>query len=333
MIKPKVYIRADGNSEIGLGHVIRSLALAEMLKDEFSCIFVTRFLTEYINAEALKVCDDIIKLPESDDHFDVFLSILTGEEIVVLDNYFNKTDYQRKIKNKGCKLVCIDDMHDMHFVADVVINHAPYILKSNYSVETYTKCLLGTKYALIRMKFQYLAKQHRKFNGTSNAFVCFGGSDYKNITQRVAERLLSFEFINNIFVVTGCAYLHKEKLQTFLIQYSDRIIAYSNIAAEHIADILTKSDFAIVPCSSILWECMAAKLPVITGYYIDNQRCISDYFVDKNIGCVVGDFNINLFSEQDVLGLSQNHVDAVANYIDGDSCYRMNNELKALCHV
>ena len=333
MIKPKVYIRADGNSEIGLGHVVRSLALAEMLKDDFNCVFVTRFLTDYIHAEALKVCEEVIKLPESDDHFDAFLSILSGDEIVVLDNYFYDTDYQRKIKSKGCKLVCIDDIHEKHFVADVVINHAPYVSQHDYSTESYTKCLLGTKYALIRTPFLHLAKRSKNFNEANRAFVCFGGSDYKNITQRVVERLLSFDFINHIFIVTGGAYMHKGKLQLLLEQDSDRISSYSNIAAEQVADILNKSDFAVVPCSSILWECMAAKLPVITGYYVDNQKFISDYFVDKNIGCVVGDFNVNLFSEQDVLGLSQNNAIAVANYIDGNSGFRIQNEFKTLCHA
>jgi spore coat polysaccharide biosynthesis predicted glycosyltransferase SpsG len=55
------------------------------------------------------------------NHFDVFLSFLKGDEIVFLDNYFFTTDYQREIKERGCKLVCIDDMHDEHYVADVVL--------------------------------------------------------------------------------------------------------------------------------------------------------------------------------------------------------------------
>jgi len=331
--KKQIYIRADGNSEIGLGHVIRSLALAEMLKDDFNCVFATRFLTDYIQAEASKVCDEVIKLPESEEHFGAFLSCLSGDEIVVLDNYFFNTDYQKSIKNKGCKLVCIDDIHDTHFVADVVINHAPYVLKSDYSVESYTKCLLGTKYALLRAPFLHLAKQQKKYNGISRAFVCFGGSDYNNITQRVVERLLSFEFIELIFVVTGGAYRYKENLRTLVELNKNRVLSYSNITAEQVAAILKNCDFAVVPCSSILWECMAAKLPVITGYFADNQKHISDYFVDKNIGCVVGDFNVNLFCEQDVLVLSQNNVDVVSNYIDGNSSRRLQNEIKALCHV
>jgi len=332
-MKPKIYIRSDGNSEIGLGHVIRCLALAEMLKEDFSCIFVTRFLTDYINAETRKICDDIIILPESDDHFDAFLSILSGDEIVVLDNYFFDTDYQKAIKNKGCKLICIDDMHDKHFVADIVINHAPGVLESDYSVESYTKCLLGTKYALLRIPFLYLAKRSKKYNMANKAFVCFGGGNYNNIAKRVVERLLSFKFIDKIFIVTGGAYIHIDNLQILSELHSDKIFLYSDINAEQIVEILTNSDFAIVPSSSILWECMAAKLPVITGYYVDNQKRNSGYFFDKNIGRVVGDFNVNLFNEQDVLGLSQKNVDIVANYIDGDSGNRLKNEIKVLSHV
>ena len=41
-----------------------------------------------------------------------FLSHLQGDEIVVLDNYFFTTDYQRAIKQKGCRLGALDDMHD-----------------------------------------------------------------------------------------------------------------------------------------------------------------------------------------------------------------------------
>ena len=61
-----------------------------------------------------KVCP-FIPLQE-ETHSADFLSHLQGDEIVVLDNYFFTTDYQRAIKQKGCRLVCIDDMHDKHYV-------------------------------------------------------------------------------------------------------------------------------------------------------------------------------------------------------------------------
>lgn len=49
-----------------------------------------------------------------------FLSSLNFDDIVVLDNYFFDTDFQKAIKLKGCKLVCIDDIHTRHFYCDIL---------------------------------------------------------------------------------------------------------------------------------------------------------------------------------------------------------------------
>ena len=85
------------------------------------------------------------------------------------------TEYQQQIKDKGCKLVCIDDIHDKHYVADVVINHAPGLDKNNFSVEPYTKLCLGLDYVLLRKPFlekPIAANKEIKYN---KVFICFGG--------------------------------------------------------------------------------------------------------------------------------------------------------------
>ena len=82
-----------------------------------------------------------------------WVNALQGNEIVVLDGYNFDTVYQTEIKSKGCKLVCIDDIHAYHFVADVVINHAPDISREQYSCESYTKLYLGTEYLLLKKLF------------------------------------------------------------------------------------------------------------------------------------------------------------------------------------
>ena len=89
MLKRKIYFRADGNADIGLGHVIRCLALADILKDEFECVFATRFVNKYINEEIQKTCSSYIKLNEyNNQHFEDFLTVIDKEDTVVLDNYF-----------------------------------------------------------------------------------------------------------------------------------------------------------------------------------------------------------------------------------------------------
>ena len=153
MPNKKVILRADGNSEIGMGHFYRTLALGEMLKNDFECIFATQTPVRQQINELKKTFGNLINLPANDTHFNQFLNHLNGNEIVVLDNYYFDTSYQKKIQDKGCKLVCIDDIHDKHYVADIVINHAPGLNKSVFSTENYTKLLLGLDYTLLRKDF------------------------------------------------------------------------------------------------------------------------------------------------------------------------------------
>lgn len=125
MTRRKIFFRADAGAQIGYGHFIRTLALADMLRDDFDCTFFTQSPSEYQQREAEEVCP-LVALPSDDSKFEEFIDCLKGEEFVVLDNYFYTSEYQKQIKEKGCKLVCIDDMHDKHYYADVVAVRIEY---------------------------------------------------------------------------------------------------------------------------------------------------------------------------------------------------------------
>ena len=321
MIKPKVYIRADGNSEIGLGHVIRSLALAEMLKDDFNCIFVTRFLTDYIHSEALKVCDDIIKLPESDDHFDAFLSILSSNDIVVLDNYFFDTDYQKSIKSKGCKLVCIDDMHDKHFVADVVINHSGGLKREYYSVSPNTCLFLGTDYALLRHEFL----DRNEKNAGSSLLVCMGGADKENKTLQILKLLEDKQFSHQCYVVVGDAYQYQQDLIEFQQSSQLNIVILKNLSAQKMADIMSECRYAICPPSTISFEYLSKKGGELYLINIaDNQKYIYDFYIKNGLAFDISELFVN-----DTLRLKQ-YVETQRKYFDGQSAERIISIFKRL---
>ena len=71
-MKQRIYFRADAGREIGYGHFIRTLALADMLKDDFDCVFVTQSPTAYQQAEVSGVCP-LVGLPATDARFGMFL--------------------------------------------------------------------------------------------------------------------------------------------------------------------------------------------------------------------------------------------------------------------
>lgn len=320
MTKRRVYFRADASASIGYGHFVRSLALADMLKDEFDCTFFTQTPTEYQISEMEKVCKYEL-LPSDDTKFDIFLDLLKGDEIVVLDNYFYTTDYQRKIKDKGCKLVCIDDMHDKHYVADIVINHSVGFKRSDYDLEVYTQFCSGLNWLLLRKEFLLPLYQEIE---KKDIFICFGGSDFCNITTKVLKAVTVKDYDCNIHVVLGDANKQKNYL---LNQYKvDNIKFYNSLSAGEMVGIMNKCKIAVIPASGLLWESIYVGLPSIFGYYVDNQIdiCIKNPTIEESI--CIGDFRsiqigelasriYNLYHKVERITSNRNNRNIKDNYI------------------
>ncbi len=291
MTKRRVYFRADASASIGYGHFVRSLALADMLKDDFDCTFFTQTPTDYQISEMEKVCK-YKSLPSNDTKFDVFLDLLKGDEIVVLDNYFFSTDYQRKIKDKRCKLVCIDDMHDKHYVADIVINHVLTDEKL-FSVESYTKLALGLEYALLRRPFLQPLYNNKE---EGHWFVSFGGTDYDNMTAKFVELLDSSPKVKSITVVVGDSYKYRDSLELF-----NKIEIRKNLTANEMQREMCRAQYAVLPSSSVCIEAIACGCKIASGYFVDNQREYADLLSSQKYVYPLG----NLYNYHDDTFISE----------------------------
>lgn len=329
MGKRTIIFRADGGPSIGMGHFIRSLALAEMLNEDFCCVFATRKPTAYQIEEIEKVCHSRIDLPEDEFHFEHFLSLLKGEEIVVLDNYYFDTEYQRAIKGKGCKLVCIDDIHDKHYVADIVINHAEGISSEQYSIEPYSKLLLGYKYALIRKDFRETGEafQNKKYS----CLTMMGGADPLGMTSRILDVLQEFEFDKPIAVVNATV------TQRNINNAKNEFAFFQKIGAGEVADLMRNSEFGIFPASTVAIEACASRIPFICGYFVDNQLEIYNSLKKEQLAMCVGDFR--KISSEELLKateaicnnkLRESIIKRQIRYLDNDSKRRLINEFRQL---
>jgi UDP-2,4-diacetamido-2,4,6-trideoxy-beta-L-altropyranose hydrolase len=280
----KIIFRADAGANIGYGHFTRTLALADMLKDDFECFFATVNPTAFQIEEINKVCK-VLKMPNNDSHFDYFLSFLTGEEIVVLDNYYFTEEYQYQIKNKGCKLVCIDDLHDKHYYADIVINHALGVYPSQYSGEVYTKYLMGFKYSLLRKEF--MVEDHDQTEKKYSCFIMMGGTDPFNLTLKILSMIEGKKFSLPVVVVVGNSFKNDS-----IINCRNNIISFKYITGSEIFQLMLQSEFGILPASTVSIEACAARIPFICGYYIDNQKDMYIGLKRNKLALCVGDYAV-----------------------------------------
>ena len=297
-MQKEILFRADGNSEIGLGHLYRLFSLIEMLKEHFKFTFLsseTSTINIIPNSYQLKIIPTQITIKEEPDW--ISKEFDKNNTLLIADGYQFDSSYQRKIKEKGFIFVYIDDLASEHMFADLIINHSPNITSQIYSAEPYTKFALGTKYALLRPAFLDLIAKEKTIQKIDKAFVCFGGADPYDLTLKATKALLKTSQVKKIDIVLGGAYSHKE-IYT-LTQKNIKI--YQNISEEELMKTMVTSNFAIAPASTILYELCCVKIPVLSGYYVNNQKKIYNGFANKKVIFEMGnmkDFSINSFEEQ-----------------------------------
>lgn len=322
-----LYFRTDGNSMIGLGHVIRCMSLAQMVNDTFSIHFYIKDSPENVLKMIQSIGFEATHVATEAEFFDS----LTDKAIVVLDGYHFTSDYQKAIKERGCLLVCIDDLHDKVFFADLIINQAPGIRKEIYICENDSaRFLLGLDYVLLREAFLVNARLQRKLHQIENLLVCFGGADFNNYTLRILTSIAPFaSYFKKIYVVTGRAYLYLDQLHAQL-EGSDQIEHHHDINEETLIFLMRQAQLVIVPASGILLEAIAIKCLPISGYYNDNQLDFYRGLLQQDAIVGVDDFQDNDIHQalKDVLFNGKRPGNT--SLIDGKSGFRIRRQLLGL---
>ena len=276
-MRKRVVLRADGSKTTGYGHFYRSLALAGYLRNDFDCWFSTYnsdnvggMPSDFQFGEIYDVADYFlvagITLSEYNDNF---LNEIVETDIVVLDNYYYDTAYQKRIKDKGCKLVCIDDMHRYHMVCDLLLTVCP-LERKDFSLEPYTEFRGGLKYAFLRSPFFNPIPVRDTAMPIRRLVIAMGGADAYNLIDKIIGIVRNLMPKVHIDVIVG---------KTVKVKASSGplLSIHRNISAEQIVDIFDNVDLGIFPTSTVCMEAFSRHLPVIGGYYVDNQKELYEY--------------------------------------------------------
>lgn len=286
MNKVNVIFRCDGSACIGLGHLVRCLALADGLRREgFSEItFLTKdydklildkirgrkFLVEALPYQAYLDEDlkRIIEMVRENDR-----------TVVVIDSYAIDTTYLEELKNTGALLICIDDLAQIHFPSDVVLNQNIYALEMKYSVEAQTKLLLGPRYALLRRGFLERHGERRLVKEkVGSVIVIMGGGDPDNQTLRVAEALGELDGSEGgrlvVHLVVGVGYQYHRQLCSASIARNPRV----NVAhdPENLPQLMAEADLAVSAGGSTCYELAYLGVPNIIISLAGNQKKIAE---------------------------------------------------------
>lgn len=328
----KVVFRANGNSQIGLGHLVRCLSLVNMLKKEFDCSIIVNNADDEIKHLINQTCPmKDIKVNSKEEELIVLSRLLSVDDLLVIDGYDFDDQYQLRVKKMVNKLIAIDDLADRKFEADVIINHGDINALPTYQKHSLTKVYTGFDYLIVRPEFLDAVSQKKKITVVDTAFICMGGADPFNISEKVLDACLQSTFLKKIIIVTGSVYKNKSKLQT-LISSADKILVehFENADAEQIVNCIQQSQIAISTASSIALEVCCVKAALLCGTVIDNQNSIHSLLIQNQCCVSVGSWinaEVDDIKEQlEVLNdtmLVQKIVDNQSTCVDGKSNERI----------
>ena len=285
-MKNTLVIRADASSQIGAGHIMRCLALAQAWQDAGGrCVFVVAMdagpIFERLAQEHLEVVRIKADPGSSEDAtITAELAVKAHSQWLILDGYHFTPEYQKLIKNAKLKLLVIDDnCEQKHYYADYILNQNIHASESMYpreKREPYTKLLLGTKYCLLRREFlKYKDFQRQIPSKARKVLVTMGGGDADNVTQKVIQALQGVDISDlEVKVVVGPANQNIEKLQKELTFSPFTFYLLPNVS--DMPDLMAWADMAISAGGSTCWELAFMELPSILMTLSQDQKAIVD---------------------------------------------------------
>lgn len=310
-----ILFRADGNSEIGLGHLIRSSALASALKADYVCELATRCDNPEILDQISAEFETIIQLPQKSYSEEAEnLASAFKDRLVILDGYNFDDRYQQILSAENCSFFCIDDIHAYPFLSKVIINHSGGLTPLDYQALPGTQFYLGLHYALLRKDFLKAAANRRQKIDSGNCLICFGGADPQNKTLEVLqnEKIAGDVRFKHFHVVVGSAYRFFDQLSGYCAG-KENISLYRSLDLEDMIATMQKCSFAICSPSTVVYEYMSVGGVVFLEQIADNQKDVIHYMTGEGLA-----FPLELLGQVDE-GSAAASLMKQANFFDGRS--------------
>ena len=302
----EVVFRTDASNEIGTGHVMRCLTLAEALRESgSSCRFVCRdhegslindIRRRGFRADSLPLMpDDGAKASTAPDEARVHQkwlgaswdidahqteAAIGGQETcwVVVDHYGIDSRWERELGSGSRRVLVIDDLadrkHDCHILVDQNWQDPDKSMSYSQLVPETCTCLVGPRYALLSNEYaQQRALQPPRTGTVERLLIFFGGSDPGNLTATALNALSKPRFQHlKLDVVIGVNHPDSESIRQAV---GARAGGRAHAGLPSLAKLMGQADLMIGAGGVTTWERMCLGLPAIVVGVASNQTAIS----------------------------------------------------------
>ncbi|MDO8208674.1 MAG: UDP-2,4-diacetamido-2,4,6-trideoxy-beta-L-altropyranose hydrolase, partial [Gallionella sp.] len=290
----RIVFRTDATGQIGTGHFMRCLTLADALKQRGAQIrFVSRDLPLHLrdmlaakDVEFVSLESDLTPPVTGDlahahwlgasqkQDAQATIQALSDQswDSLVVDHYALDARWESALRGTARQIMVIDDIADRQHDCDVLLDQNFYAdMQTRYAgkVPSHCQLLLGPRYALLRDEFRRFRDQVKPRTGAvKRILVFFGGVDADNYTGRAIEALSEIDVSGfHIDVVIGAQHPRLAEIEGMCA--ANGFVCH--VQTNRMAELMAAADLAIGAGGSATWERCCLGLPALAFCTADNQ--------------------------------------------------------------
>jgi UDP-2,4-diacetamido-2,4,6-trideoxy-beta-L-altropyranose hydrolase len=306
----KVVLRTDASIQMGTGHVMRCLTLADALAAKGAqCTFICREHTGNLIEHIRSKGHAVHSLPmgtgvDADLAHSAWLGATQAQDAqacapllatlqpdwLVVDHYALDASWESALAKHCGQTMVIDDLADRPHDCNLLLDQTFGRQADDYRplVPDHCTLLCGSSYALLRPEFAALrpySLQRRSQPLLKHLLITLGGVDKDNITAQVLNALraspLPADCTMTVVMGSTAPWLAEVQQQAQNIPWPTTV----RVGVSNMAQLMADSDLAIGAAGATSWERCCLGLPGILVVLAANQTTIATALT--NVGAAV----------------------------------------------
>ena len=287
--------RFDASQEIGGGHAMRCLTLAQALASHgWECRFAWRDQTLETVPALAGFETDVIRLDGSiaDEVPQMKAAKPGGTDVLIIDHYGRDDSFEASCRGWADHVAVLEDLptrkHDCDILIDPTLGRAP--IEYDGLVPNQCRRLTGSEFAVLRPEFaakrdEALGRRERS-SGVSKALISFGMADPDNLSAKALRGIAESEIEIDVDVVLGADAPHRPAVE----EAHSALPGNGSVHAfvDDMADLMVNADIAIGGAGSTAWERCCLGLPTLMFVLADNQQDIAEGLDDRGAARSLG---------------------------------------------
>ena len=304
-------IRVDSSEQIGSGHLMRCLTLAERLRKAGADVhFISRDLAGSLHrlVEEHGFLLHLLPQHEEDPNLTGYAAWLTVPQVVdaeetgeilsriqpvsrlIVDSYALDAVWEQKLRPLVREIFVIDDLANRRHDCDMLLDQNFYReMRHRYDglIPPACKLLLGPSHALLREEF-YEAREHlRERDGILRRILVFyGGSDATGETEKAIRALVQLQLPSvAVDVVVGGSNPCRASIEELCAAHD---FLHYHCQVSNMAELMAHADLCLGAGGTTTWERCFLGLPAIVTAVAENQIQICEDCAEAGYICCLG---------------------------------------------